>query len=168
MLRTTLRGSQQAVCVFVAVVLMPGFVAAAADFQEAAQPATRRMRQISSVDGKDLYAEYCAQCHGREGKGDGPRAKDLSKPVPDLTRIAARSGGEFKRSKVERFISGEDRPGSAPRIDPKTGRTVIMTDEGQDPMPVWHYVFRRMWPDQMPQIRISNIARYLEKIQVKD
>lgn len=165
---TFVLGRSRTVRFLLAVALMTAFATAAAAAQEAARPSSRPMRQISSVDGKDLYAEYCAPCHGREGKGDGPRAKDLSKAVPDLTRIAARNGGQFKRSKIERFISGEDRPGSSPRIDPKTGRTVIMTADGPDPMPVWQLMFRRMWSDQPPQLRIANIARYLEKIQVKD
>lgn len=146
--------------------LVTASIAALASSQDAAQ--TRRPRQISSVDGKDLFLEFCAQCHGREGKGDGPRAKEISKPVPDLTRIALRNGGRFKRSKVERFVSGEDRPGSTVRIDSKTGKTIIMTPDGPDPMPVWHYVIRRMWPDQPVQLRIGNIVRYLEKIQVKE
>jgi mono/diheme cytochrome c family protein len=31
--------------------------------------------------GKALYLEHCAACHGKEGKGDGPDAKDLN-PKP--------------------------------------------------------------------------------------
>jgi mono/diheme cytochrome c family protein len=152
--------------VSVPVLLM--VMCAGAGAQESAAPSSRPMRQISSVDGKDLYAEYCALCHGPRGKGDGPRAKDLSKPVPDLTTIAQRNGGKFNRTKISRFISGEDRPGSSPQIDPKSGRTVIMTKDGPDPMPVWQSVFRRMWPDQMPQLRIGNIVRYIEQLQIKE
>lgn len=31
--------------------------------------------------GRALYLEHCASCHGKEGKGDGPDAKDLN-PKP--------------------------------------------------------------------------------------
>ncbi|AMW06530.1 hypothetical protein GEMMAAP_03745 [Gemmatimonas phototrophica] len=33
-----------------------------------------------STDGKTLYAQWCAGCHGATGKGDGPNAARL--PVP--------------------------------------------------------------------------------------
>jgi mono/diheme cytochrome c family protein len=29
------------------------------------------------MEGKKLYASYCAGCHGEDGKGDGPAAKAL-------------------------------------------------------------------------------------------
>ena len=35
--------------------------------------------------GKSLYAKECAACHGPTGRGDGPDAKDLSRPPADLT-----------------------------------------------------------------------------------
>jgi putative copper resistance protein D len=35
--------------------------------------------------GADLYAQRCAGCHGPSGRGDGPAAKDLQPPPPDLT-----------------------------------------------------------------------------------
>lgn len=44
--------------------------------------------------GKALYARLCTSCHGAEGRGDGPAAKDLE-PAPsnfhDLERMAQRS-----------------------------------------------------------------------------
>jgi putative copper resistance protein D len=35
--------------------------------------------------GADLYAQRCAGCHGPRGRGDGPDAKNLQPPPPDLT-----------------------------------------------------------------------------------
>jgi mono/diheme cytochrome c family protein len=35
--------------------------------------------------GKHLFDQYCATCHGDEGKGDGQNASNLNPPVPDLT-----------------------------------------------------------------------------------
>ncbi len=34
---------------------------------------------------KDLYAEYCAQCHGDSGKGDGPEAAMYKTKPADFT-----------------------------------------------------------------------------------
>jgi mono/diheme cytochrome c family protein len=35
--------------------------------------------------GKHLFEQYCATCHGDEGKGDGQNASNLNPPPPDLT-----------------------------------------------------------------------------------
>ena len=34
--------------------------------------------------GKHLFAQYCATCHGDEGRGDGQNASNLSPAPPDL------------------------------------------------------------------------------------
>jgi len=36
-----------------------------------------------------LFQQYCAACHGAEGRGDGPAAGALSQRPEDLTQIAA-------------------------------------------------------------------------------
>ncbi len=38
-------------------------------------------QQANLANGKGKYLEHCASCHGKEGKGDGPDAKDLD-PKP--------------------------------------------------------------------------------------
>ena len=125
-----------------------------------------RLRQINSIEGKDLYRAYCAQCHGETGKGDGVRAPTLKTTVPDLTTIAVRNGGKFNRTGVQRFIE-DDRPGRILKKGP-TGNPVLINENGvADEMPVWGIVFRYMWPDSPVQIRTGNLARYLEKIQEK-
>ncbi len=48
--------------------------------------------------GKNLYAEYCAMCHGDQGKGDGPMAESLDPKPANLTdrdRIGSQSDGEL-------------------------------------------------------------------------
>ena len=125
-----------------------------------------RLRQINSIEGKDLYRVYCAQCHGETGKSDGVRASTLTTTAPDLTTIAVRNAGKFNRGGVQRFIEG-DRPGRIMTSGP-TGNPVLINDKGvADEMPVWGIVFRYMWPDSPVQIRTGNLARYLEKIQEK-
>ena len=36
--------------------------------------------------GKDLFNKTCAICHGKKGKGDGPKSAELDKPVGDFTK----------------------------------------------------------------------------------
>jgi mono/diheme cytochrome c family protein len=36
--------------------------------------------------GKDLWTQNCAECHGDGGRGDGPKASQINRPVADLTR----------------------------------------------------------------------------------
>jgi mono/diheme cytochrome c family protein len=39
------------------------------------------------ASGAVLYRQYCASCHGVDGRGDGPAAAALSPPPTDLTRL---------------------------------------------------------------------------------
>jgi mono/diheme cytochrome c family protein len=48
------------------------------------EPWTSREFEMASVDrGKVVYKEYCSQCHGATGKGDGPAASGLE-PKPAI------------------------------------------------------------------------------------
>lgn len=39
-------------------------------------------------NGKNLYAQRCAMCHGADIKGTGPLANKSNPPTPDLTTVA--------------------------------------------------------------------------------
>ena len=56
---------------------------------------SREKGLLDSFRGPELYMAYCASCHGKDAKGDGPMAKLLKTPPPDLTAIAVRNGGMF-------------------------------------------------------------------------
>ena len=45
--------------------------------------------------GKRTYLEYCASCHGEDGKGIGPAASALKTPQSDLTILAKMHTGNF-------------------------------------------------------------------------
>jgi len=64
------------------------------------------VRLIPSIEGPALYRTYCAVCHGNSGTGGGPMAMSLRVQPSDLTRIAARNGGEFPLARVEKIIAG--------------------------------------------------------------
>jgi mono/diheme cytochrome c family protein len=108
-------------------------------------------RLISSLEGQALYHEYCAVCHGEQGKGDGPMARALKSPPADLTRIAIRNGGTFPLKKVERIISGD---------------SPVEAGHGTREMPVWGPIFSQIaWDVDLGNIRVANLAKYIESLQ---
>ena len=51
----------------------------------AAGPALSPAEAADVANGKKVYVDKCLRCHGEKGKGDGPRAWDLSKKPADYT-----------------------------------------------------------------------------------
>ena len=109
-------------------------------------------KPISSIEGKDSYTAYCAVCHGKDGKGNGPAAPALKGPIPDLTTIATRNSGTFDVVAIQRVISGIDRSIAA---------------HGSADMPIWGPVFGKIQSPETGLLRVDNLARYLESIQEK-
>ena len=121
--------------------------------QNPKSPAPKEPDLISSIQGPALFEAYCAVCHGKNAKGGGPMAKSLKVAPPDLTRIAMRNGGTFPRMRVDRIISGEE---------------PLSAGHGTREMPVWGPIFSRVQSDKdLGPVRVDNLARYLESIQVK-
>ncbi|WP_439155649.1 c-type cytochrome [Yoonia sp.] len=87
------------------------------------------------VDGRTAYLADCAGCHGADGRGDGPDARDLAVVSPDLTQIAARNGGTFPRTRVMSTIDGLNRAAHFNPAMPEfgagdMGETVIFEQDG--------------------------------------
>jgi len=119
--------------------------------KEAQSPETARL--IDSIQGPALYATYCAVCHGEGGKGDGPMAKSLKTAPPDLTRLAAHNRGKFPRERVQKIIASKEQ---------------VPAGHGTREMPVWGPIFSQIvWDQDLGQIRVYNLAKYIEKIQAK-
>jgi mono/diheme cytochrome c family protein len=109
---------------------------------------------IESVAGHDVFTFYCASCHGRSGRGDGPGARSLNVPPPDLRLLARRNRGEFPRSRVEAFVTH--------------GAGASSPAHGTSDMPVWGPVFRGLGDtDTRSRVRVANLVQYLESIQEK-
>jgi mono/diheme cytochrome c family protein len=124
-----------------------GFLAACRT-QPAAAP-------IESLPAVELYQRLCSSCHGVGGKGDGPVASLIKTGVPDLTRIAARDGGEFPTEDVRRTIDGRwDRRAHGARDMPVWGWQLYSTSGTDDPA-------ERARTDSM----IDRLVEYLRSIQ---
>jgi mono/diheme cytochrome c family protein len=109
---------------------------------------------LGGADGSSLYRTYCASCHGKEAKGDGPLADNLRFRPPDLTLIAKREKGEFDAARVHRIIDGRE---------PVKGH-------GGTDMPVWGDAFKRSeggYGEDAVKARIDAIVAHLKTIQVR-
>jgi mono/diheme cytochrome c family protein len=105
---------------------------------------------IRSVEGPDLFRAYCASCHGKDGKGNGPVAPTLKAMVPDLTIIAVSNGGSFPAARMRRIIVGEG----------------MISSHGSRGMPVWGPIFHQVEEDvDRGNVRLENLVKYLESIQ---
>ncbi len=82
-------------------------------------------QDYSAHTGQQLFAQFCASCHGAGGQGDGPVAQTLKVEVPDLTRLVRRPGAEFPVEQVRRIVDGRE----------------ILAAHGARRMPVWGYEF---------------------------
>lgn len=60
--------------------------------------------------GRESYLQYCASCHGADGRGGGAVAPALKNPPSDLTHLAARRKGRFVEKEVASLIDGRDMP----------------------------------------------------------
>jgi putative copper resistance protein D len=85
-----------------AVVLVAGLAIALPPLVSDAYPTTFQRPgvayQASSIaEGKALFAEHCAVCHGRGGAGDGPAAAALQPRPPDLRahHVALHTAGDI-------------------------------------------------------------------------
>src|SRR5579872_2262500 len=61
----------------------------------------------SPASGQQMYNEYCAVCHGKDGKGSGPAAPGLTKVPSDLTLLTAHNNGKYPDRKVFYIIQGD-------------------------------------------------------------
>jgi mono/diheme cytochrome c family protein len=110
------------------------------------------IKPIASVEGKDLFRQYCAVCHGEDARGGGPAAAALTKSPGDLTLLAKRNGGTYPEVRVLRSINGE----------------VGVVAHGTRDMPVWGPLFKHMSSNEdLGTIRVYNLVKYIQSLQQK-
>jgi mono/diheme cytochrome c family protein len=106
--------------------------------------------------GAELFAAYCASCHGVDARGDGPAAAALKTPPTDLTAIATRNGGVFPDGAIARTIDG--------RFD--------LPAHGSREMPVWGVRLADEIPcfatgEEVARGRIASLVEYLKTLQLE-
>jgi len=109
-------------------------------------------RPTETLNGVDLFKEYCAVCHGNGAKGDGPAADALKKKPADLTQLARKNGGTFPELHVMNYIKGQD----------------VVAAHGTRDMPIWGSIFSQMSPNpDLVQVRTYALLKYIEQMQAK-
>jgi mono/diheme cytochrome c family protein len=103
--------------------------------------------------GREEFVRSCAVCHGADARGG---TTPTGAPAPDLTRIAARRGGDFPADEISDWIDGRLAPAA----------------HGTREMPVWGARFARGLPPEpltqdLVRGRIVTLVEYLESIQVE-
>jgi len=118
-------------------------------------PAIKKMpiKSVSPASGVQMFNNYCATCHGTDGRGDGPAAAALKTAPADLTQLAKQNNGKFPAMKVAAAIRGEGAP----------------TAHGTKEMPVWGPLFRSISSGHESEVeqRVSNLTKYIEGLQAK-
>lgn len=149
--------SQLRILVLAGLFLALGSIAFAHDQQDAqdnrdAQPRKATVKPDTPLTGAGMFKDYCAVCHGKDGKGDGPAAPALKQTPANLTTLAERHGGKFPDLYVQQVL----------RNGAKTPA------HGDAEMPVWGPLFRSMDADPaIMYVRISSLVNYIKSLQVK-
>lgn len=102
-----------------------------------------------TADGRELYVNHCAICHGLDGTGQGPLAQAMKIVPADLTQIAVRHAGEFPDAKVRDVI--------------RNGGAVL--GHGSTAMLPWGLYFSERHNPSVAKARIKALAEYLRSIQ---
>jgi mono/diheme cytochrome c family protein len=110
--------------------------------------------KTTATNGQQMFASYCAPCHGVDGRGSGPVAAALKNAPADLTVLSRNNNGKFPGTHVLSVLQfGPETPSS----------------HGNALMPVWGPVLGNMSQTDPNQriLRINNISRYLQSIQAR-
>jgi mono/diheme cytochrome c family protein len=105
-----------------------------------------------AASGKDLFANYCAICHGSDGTGGGTAAKSLTVAAPDLTLLSRKHGGKFPSSQIVNVLRGED----------------DLSAHRDKEMPVWAPAFEAdKGKTNGPNQRTRQLLKFIESLQKK-
>ena len=119
------------------------------------QPVVKKtpIKQTSAASGREMYVQYCAPCHGSDGKGAGPAAASMKAMPTDLTQLAKTHDGKYPANSVASVLKFGSGPAS----------------HGSADMPVWGPLFKSLdkYHESVVQQRISNLVSYIETLQAQ-
>lgn len=115
---------------------------------------SRAQQQEVAAAGKVPYQQYCAACHGLNGKGNGDMARLLKVKPANLTQLGAKNWGIFPFWQVYRIVDGREE----------------VRGHGSRDMPIWGMEFKQeAGTDPAAELqahaRIIEIVYYIESLQ---
>src|SRR5215831_13014166 len=131
----------------ISVTAIAALLAVSLSFADQSQKIVIPVNKTAANDGKQMYANYCAPCHGMDGKGGGPTASALKTQPTDLTVLRKNHNGKFPDSHVVTILQfGVEEPA-----------------HGSATMPVWGPILGTMNRSNLQEkhLRISNLTHYL-------
>jgi mono/diheme cytochrome c family protein len=106
-------------------------------------------------NGKQMYVNFCAPCHGVDGKGNGPAAAALKKQPTDLAALSRNHGGKYPSTHIVSVLQFG----------------IAHPSHGSAEMPLWGPMLgsANSAPSEtdVRALRISNLSRYLQTLQEK-
>ena len=111
------------------------------------------IKNTSASSGKEMFNNYCAVCHGTDGKGGGPAASAMKVPPTDLTGLAKKEGGKYPSAHVASVIRGQ----------------ADLASHGSKDMPVWGPLLSSVSQGHEAQVqqRVANLVDYIGTLQAK-
>jgi mono/diheme cytochrome c family protein len=122
--------------------------------------------------GRTEFLSNCAECHGADGKGQGPMSRKLKIKPADLTILARRNNGMFLRPEIYRKIDGRYGVGSHPDSAMpvwgcRQGAAPDQRRKADRPKPLDSLLNLACDSEARIRARISAIVDYLGQIQEK-
>jgi len=110
------------------------------------------LSQTSPASGNQMFATYCAVCHGADGRGNGPAAGALKTQPTNLTQLAAKNNGNYPQLQVLGTLAAKN-----------------IAAHGSQEMPIWGDLFKRLGNGDrdIVHLRLSNLTAYIQSIQEK-
>jgi mono/diheme cytochrome c family protein len=134
-------------------VLIAATVAATLFASDSKSNVTIQTTKVSAVDGKAMYGNYCAPCHGVDGKGNGPMSSSLKRTPTNLTLLSKNNHGVYPESHVVGVL----------------GHGATASGHNKSGMPEWAETLGNIDQNNKLDVplRISNLSKYLQTIQAK-
>lgn len=109
--------------------------------------------QTPSNSGREMFDSYCAVCHAKDAKGNGPAASAMKTQPTDLTQLAKNNGGKYPAAHVAAVLKGQ----------------AMSPSHGSQDMPIWGPLFSSISQGREGQVqqRITNLVTYVEGVQTK-
>lgn len=137
-----------------AILLMISALAIAQESPAHGVPAIKQVpiANTPSSSGRDMFDRYCAVCHGKDARENGPAASAMKTPPADLTTLAKGNCGKYRASHVAAVIRGQS----------------ALASHGTPDMPIWGlFSSISQGHEAQVQLRISNPVSYIDSLQAR-